>query len=74
MDFLRIKKLLDRISVILSAMVMRQEVVGASMAIEPFVSEKSRLRRIELIQQRIDHLRTPEELQAVLRILQKHIP
>jgi len=31
-------------------------------------------KRIEVLQQRIDHLKRPEDIQNVLRILQKHIP
>lgn len=31
-------------------------------------------KRLEILQQRIEHLRTPKELQAILKILQKHIP
>jgi hypothetical protein len=84
MDFLRVMKLLEKISIILSAMALKPETVGegppetVTAASQPFVSPKTPpqagQRRIELLQQRIEHLRTPEELQAVLRILQKHIP
>lgn len=31
-------------------------------------------KNLETLQQRIEHLRTPKELQAILKILQKHIP
>ena len=31
-------------------------------------------KRLENLQQRIEHLRKPKELQAILKILQKHIP
>lgn len=31
-------------------------------------------KRLEVLQQRIEHLKTPQELQAILKILQKHIP
>ena len=31
-------------------------------------------KRIEVLQQRIEHLKTPRELQEILKILQKHIP
>lgn len=36
----------------------------------PLVGQK----RIEVLQQRIEHLKTPQELQEILKILQKHIP
>jgi hypothetical protein len=84
-DFLRVKKLLEKISVVLSAMVMRPDSAfgdglpeAVTPASQPFVSPKTPpqagQKRIEVLQQRIEHLRTPEELQTVLRILQKHIP
>jgi hypothetical protein len=84
-DFLGVKKLLERISVILSAMVMHPESAAAdglpesaALGMQPFTSPKAPPqaghRRIEALQQQIAHLRTPEELQAVLHILQKHIP
>jgi hypothetical protein len=81
-DFLRVKKLLARTSLIVSTMVMRPDSASGEIVPESetqaFISPKTPpqagQRRIEALQQRIERLRTPEELQTVLHILQKHIP
>jgi hypothetical protein len=81
--YFKLRKLIDRIRTIISAMAVRTENAltepdGSTPESQPLVSPKTPLqagqRRIEVLQQRLEHLRTPEELQSVLRILQKHIP
>ncbi|KAH0788316.1 hypothetical protein GPJ56_007790 [Histomonas meleagridis] len=83
-NYMKVKKLISKINYIFKAMIIKFETLPdpnldplssndlslASSKIPPQTGQK----RIETLQQRIEHLRTPEELQSVLRILQKHIP
>lgn len=83
-NYYRVQKILQKINVIFGAMIteydtsMDQGIDSKDATSQPLVSSKTPLqagqKRIEMLQQRIEHLKTPEELQTVLGILQKHIP
>ena len=84
-DFIKVKKLTKKINYIFKAMIIKLDnnVPDSSLQSNnedklPFVSSKVSpqvgQKKIEHLQQGVDHLKTPEELQAVLKILQKHIP
>ena len=83
-NYFRVQKCLQKINVNFGAMIteydtsMEQNIDAKDATSQPLVSSKTPLqagqKRIEMLQQRIEHLKTPEELQTVLGILQKHIP
>ena len=54
----------------------KQIIDGAQHKTTPPVREgpQSSQKRIELLQQKIDHIKNPEDLQGILRILQKYVP
>jgi hypothetical protein len=84
-DYFRVRKLIRKLNLIFSAMLLRHDsgfpdgnpdpiAPAAQPLVSPKMPPQAGQKRIEVLQQRIEHLRTPEELQVVLRILQKHIP
>ena len=78
-DYIKIHKLIKKINFVFNAMILKLESsettidLSGQSVLSPKMPQAGQ-KRLEVLQQRIEHLRTPEELQAVLRILQKHIP
>lgn len=84
-EYMRVRKLASRTNRVFKAMILKldnnvpdsslqtssdEKLLFVSSKVSPQIGQK----KIEMLQQGIDHLKTPEELQAVLKILQKHIP
>ncbi|OHT15358.1 hypothetical protein TRFO_14102 [Tritrichomonas foetus] len=81
LEYFQTKKLVEKINMVFNAMIIKSDNSDATYDLtaqtQLFASPKmpqAGQKRLELLQQRIEHLRTPNELQAVLSILQRHIP
>lgn len=82
-DYMKLHKYIEKIRYIFHAMIINVDIAQPDVPADQAAANRqistqamqatAGHKRIEVLQQRIEHLRTPDELQTVLKILQKHI-